>query len=92
MIFIVRTDFIPSEQKNKLELDKKVYKNKGFCKVIMFPEDTKILEFYQYKKSDKASFVTYADLECIIQKIDGCINNVENSFTTKVSEHIPYSI
>ena len=26
-------------------------------------EDTKILEFIQYKKSDKASFIIYVDLE-----------------------------
>ena len=32
-----------------------------------------------------------ADLECIIEKIDGCKNNSENSFIAKVSEHIPSS-
>ena len=52
-------------------------------------EDTKILEFNQYQKSDNAPFITYAYLECIIVKIDGCKNNPENSCTTKVSEHIP---
>ena len=31
----------------------------------------------------------YADLECIIQKIDECKNNPKNSSTTKVSEHFP---
>ena len=51
-------------------------------------EDTKILEFNQYQKSDKAPFIIYADLECIIEKTDGYKNNPENSFTTKVSEHI----
>ena len=29
----------------------------------MASEDTKILEFNQYEKYDKALFVTYADLE-----------------------------
>ena len=29
---------------------------------------TKILEFYQYQKSDKAPFVIYADSECLIKK------------------------
>ena len=52
-------------------------------------EDTEILEFSQYQKSDKPPFTIYADLECIIEKIDGCKNNTEISFTTKVSEHIP---
>ena len=52
-------------------------------------ENTKMLEFNQYQKSDKAPFIIYADLECIIEKIDGCKNNPENSSTTKVSKHIP---
>ena len=52
-------------------------------------ENTKMLEFNQYQKSDKAPFIIYAGLECIIEKIDGCKNNPENSSTTKVSEHIP---
>ena len=52
-------------------------------------EYTKILEFNQYQKSDKAPFIIYSDLECLIQKIDGCKSNPENSSTTKVSKHIP---
>ena len=41
-------------------------------------EDTKILEFNQYQKPDQALFIIYADLECIIEKIDGCKNNPNN--------------
>ena len=52
-------------------------------------EVTKISEFNQYKKSDKAPFNIYEDLECIIEKIDGCKNNPKNTSTSKVSEHIP---
>ena len=57
----------------------------------MSSEDTKILEFNQYQKPDKASFIIHADLECIIEKIDGygCKNHPENSSTTKVSKHTP---
>ena len=40
-------------------------------------EDTKILKFNQYQKSDKAPFIIYADLECAIEKTDGCKNNPE---------------
>ena len=40
-------------------------------------EDTIILEFNQYQKPDKAPFIIYADLECIIEKTDGCKNNPE---------------
>ena len=31
-------------------------------------KDTKILEFNQYQKYDKAPFVIYADLECLMKK------------------------
>ena len=41
-------------------------------------EGTKILQFSQYLKSYKALFVIYADLECLIGKIDGCKSNTEN--------------
>ena len=46
-------------------------------------EATKTLEFNQYQKSDKTTFIIYADLECIIENIDGFKNNPENSSTTK---------
>ena len=51
--------------------------------LIMPSENSKILEFYQYQKSD------WAALEYLIEKIDVCKNNPENSSTTKVSRHIP---
>ena len=53
----------------------------------MLSEDSKILEFNQNKKSDKAPFMN-ADLEWLIKKIYGCKNNPENLFTTKIIEHI----
>ena len=40
-------------------------------------------------KSDKAPFIIYTDLECIIETIYGCKNNLGNLSTTKVSKHIP---
>ena len=55
----------------------------------MHSEDTKILEFNQNQNPDEAPFIIYADLECIIELIDGCKNNPENSSTSKVSVHIP---
>ena len=55
----------------------------------MSSEYTKVLEFSQYQKFNKVSFIIYADLECLIEKIDGCKNNPKNSSTTKVDEHFP---
>ena len=46
-------------RKNELELHKKLCENKDFSNVVMLSEDTKILEFNQYQKSDKATFTTY---------------------------------
>ena len=38
----------------------------------MSSEDTKILEFNQYHKSNKTPFIIYAGLESLIKKI-GCV-------------------
>ena len=65
--------------KNNLKSHKKACENKDFCSIIMPSQDTKILEFGQYQKSDKAPFIIYADLERMIDKLDGCKNNPENS-------------
>ena len=41
--------------RSKLELHKRVCKNKDFSDVAMPSKDTKIFEFNQYRKSDKTS-------------------------------------
>ena len=64
-------------------------KNIEFCYIVMPSEYTKILEFNQYQKSDKVPFIIYADLECMIENIDGCKNIPKNLSKTKVSKHIP---
>ena len=33
--------------------------------------------------------IIYADLESLIKKINGCVNNPEKSSITKIGEHIP---
>ena len=69
--------------KSKLETHKRVCENKDFGDVFMSSEDNKVLEFNQYQNSYKALF--------IIENIDEWKSNLENSSTTKVSEHIPSS-
>ena len=53
-------------------------------------KDPKILEFNQYRKSDKipSRSIIRADLESLIKKVDGCKNNPEKLSKTKVAEHI----
>ena len=90
MIFDVTIAFILLKKKKKnLESHKKVCENKDFCNIIMPPENKKILEFNQYQKSAKAQFIIYADLECVIEKIKECKNNLENSSTAKIGKRIP---
>ena len=62
-IFIVWIVFILLEQETNLNRNKNICENKSFSSVILTSEDTKILEFNQYQKSDKASLIIYADLE-----------------------------
>ena len=73
---------------NKLKSHNKVIKNNDFFNIVVPSNDTKILEFSQYQKSDKAPFIVAADLECSLEKIYGCKNKPKNSFTTKVGERI----
>ena len=47
-----------------------------------------MLKINQYQKSDKIQHIIYANLECIIEKIDGGKNNPENLSRTKVSQYI----
>ena len=39
-------------------------------------------------KSDKITYTIHAVNESLIRKIDVCVNNPENSSTTKIGEHI----
>ena len=39
-------------------------------------------------KSDKIPYIIQADLESLIKKIDGCVNNPENCSTIKISKQI----
>ena len=73
---------------NKLQSYEKICNNKDFCGIVVPSEKDDILEFKQYIKSEKMTYIIYADIESLIRKIDGCANNPENSSTTKIGEHI----
>ena len=75
---------------NKLKSHEIVCKTKDLSGIVMPSEKDSILKFNQYMKSDKMSYIIYADIESLIRKIDGCGNNLENSSTTIIGEHIPY--
>ena len=87
MIFIFWIAFILFQQKEVWESHKKECKNKYSFSARMPSEETKILEFNQYQESDKAPFNFYTDLECLLENIDRCKNNPENSSSKNVVQH-----
>ena len=52
-------------------------------------EDNKILKYNHREKSMRASFIIYADLESLLEKMNTCHNNPEKSSTTKINKHTP---
>ena len=56
--------------KGKLNYDQKVSQHKGFCYLVMSSEDTELLEFNQYQKSNEKSFNIYAVFESLIIKTE----------------------
>ena len=52
-------------------------------------EDNKIIKYNQGEKSIKLPFIIYADLECLLEKMDTCYNNPKESSTTEINKHTP---
>ena len=73
----------------KLRRHEKVCENHDFCNLKMPDEDNKILKYVSGEKSLKVPFVIYADLECLLKKIDTCQNNPDKSYTEKKATHRP---
>ena len=51
-------------------------------------EEKKIIKYNQ-GKSIKSSFIVYADLECLLEKMNTCYNKPEESSTTEINKHTP---
>ena len=52
------------------------------------PNKAIVLKYFSGEKSIMTPFIIYADLEFILQKINGCENDPEKSSTIKVNKHI----
>ena len=72
---------------NKLKQHENVCKNHVYFYVEMPKEDNKILKYNPGEKSMKVSFVIYADLEPLLEKISACHSNPKKSSTTKINKH-----
>ena len=79
---------------NKLNAHKKICENHEYCNIEMPSPNNNIIKYNQGQKSLELPFIIYADLECLLKKIDTCYNNPDLSSTTKINQHIPsgYSI
>ena len=54
------------------------------------PEEyNKLLKYNEGEKSVRLPFIVYADLECLLEKMNTCQNNPEKSSTTKMNKHTP---
>ena len=79
---------------NELNVHKKICENHDYCNIEMPSPNNNIIKYNQGEKSLKLPFTIYADLECLLEKIDTCYNNPDLSSTTKINHHTPsgYSI
>ena len=73
----------------KLKKHERICKNHDFCHIKIPDEDNKILKCNSGEKLLKVPFIIYADLECLLKKINTCQNNSEKSYTEKKAKHIP---
>ena len=55
-------------------------------------EENKILKYNQEEKSMNVPFIIYADLECLLEKMNTCHNNPDESSATKINKHTPFII
>ena len=79
---------------NKLNAHKKICENHDYYNIEMPSPSNNIIKYNSGEKSLELPFIIYADLECLLKKIDTCYNNPDLSSTTKINQHIPsgYSI
>ena len=62
--------FYPYTTEKKLRKHERICKDHDFCDLKMSDEDNKILKYILGEKSLKVPFINYADLECLLRKIN----------------------
>ena len=75
-----------STKKKQLKKHERVCSDHDYYYYVEMPnEDSKILEYHYGEKSMKVQLMIYADLECLLEKMHSCQNNLEKSYTEKKS-------
>ena len=73
-------------------LDKhKEYCYNNECVKISMPPPNTFLRFKNFRYSEKAPFVIYADLESLLKSMDNCDPDPNRSYTKKYQKHEPIS-
>ena len=73
----------------KLRKHERICKDHDFCDIKMLDEDNKILKYISGEKSLRVPFTIYANLECLLRKINTSQNNPDKSYTEKKATHRP---
>ena len=81
--------FHPNRTEKKLKKHEKVCNDHNYCYVEMPKKDNRIVKYNHGEKSMKVPFAIYADLECLLEKINSCQNNLEISSAAKTNMHTP---
>ena len=81
--------FHPYTTEKKLRKHERICNDHDFCHLKMPDEDNKILKYIPGEKSLRVPFIIYADLECLLQKINTCSNNPDKSYTERKASHRP---
>lgn len=65
--------------------------NLNTTKIVLPNEENNILKFKDYQNKEKLPFAIYADMECILTKVE-IKDNASASNTKKCQHHVPFSI
>ena len=79
--------FHPYTTEKKLRKHERICENHDFCNLKMPDEDDKILKYIPGEKSLRAPLIIYADLECLLIKINTCSNDPDKSHAQKKATH-----
>ena len=74
---------------NALKIHERICENHDYCHVEMSTKVNKTLKYNHGKKSFKAQFKIYPDLEYLLIKQQSCQNNPNKSYTERKAMHVP---
>ena len=73
---------------NKLKKHERVCNNHNYCRAAM-PKEHEKIKHLQGEKSSKVPFGIYENLERLLEKVEPCQDNLENSSTEKKAKYKP---